>query len=133
MRNGVADDDQVTRWAREAGQGDRQAATAFIRALQHQLRRFVAHLVGPAEADDLTQEIYLRAMRALPGVRRPLDRAHVAAGHRPAGLRRPHPLRRYPPPRLAALDGLAAGRRGRVGRATTAAPASKPGSGRSPS
>ncbi|MFG1867108.1 sigma-70 family RNA polymerase sigma factor [Micromonospora arborensis] len=67
MRNGVVDDDQVTRWAQEAGQGDRQAATAFVRALQAQVWRFLSHLVGPAEADDLTQETFLRAIRNLPG------------------------------------------------------------------
>ncbi|MBM7489253.1 RNA polymerase sigma-70 factor (ECF subfamily) [Micromonospora luteifusca] len=67
MRNGVGDDDQVTRWAQEAGQGDRQAGTAFIRALQAQVWRFLSHLVGPGEADDLTQETFLRAFRNLPG------------------------------------------------------------------
>lgn len=67
MRNGVADDDQVTRWAQEAGRGDRQAATAFVRALQDQVWRFLSHLAGPGEADDLTQETFLRAFRNLPG------------------------------------------------------------------
>ncbi|MEH1163903.1 sigma-70 family RNA polymerase sigma factor [Micromonospora sp. CPCC 205539] len=65
--SGDVDDDQVTRWAREAGQGDRQAASAFIRALQGQVRRFLSHLAGPGEADDLTQETFLRALRSLPG------------------------------------------------------------------
>jgi RNA polymerase sigma-70 factor (ECF subfamily) len=67
VRDGVADDDQVTRWAKEAGRGDRQAATAFIRALQDQVWRFLSHLAGPGEADDLTQETFLRAFRNLPG------------------------------------------------------------------
>ncbi|MDG4758512.1 sigma-70 family RNA polymerase sigma factor [Micromonospora sp. WMMD710] len=65
--NGAADDAQVTRWAREAGQGDPQAAAAFVRALQGQVRRFLSHLAGPGEADDLTQETFLRALRSLPG------------------------------------------------------------------
>ncbi|MFJ6197407.1 sigma-70 family RNA polymerase sigma factor [Micromonospora sp. NPDC092111] len=64
---GGPDDDQVTRWARLAGQGDRQAAAALIRALQGPVRRFLAHLAGPGEADDLTQETFLRALRSLPG------------------------------------------------------------------
>ncbi|MEU8181325.1 sigma-70 family RNA polymerase sigma factor [Micromonospora sp. NPDC049044] len=67
MRNGAADDDQVTRWAQQAGRGDRQAATEFVRALQDQVWRFVSHLAGPGEADDLTQETFLRAFRNLPG------------------------------------------------------------------
>ncbi|MCG5471757.1 sigma-70 family RNA polymerase sigma factor [Micromonospora sp. LAH09] len=67
MRDGVADDDQVTRWAQEAGRGDRQAATAFVRALQDQVWRFLSHLAGPGEADDLTQETFLRAFRNLSG------------------------------------------------------------------
>ena len=59
-------DDEVTRWALAAKAGDRSAAHAFVAATQHQVRRFVVHLVGAREADDLTQEIYLRATRALP-------------------------------------------------------------------
>jgi RNA polymerase sigma-70 factor (ECF subfamily) len=65
--SGGVDDEQVTRWALLAGQGDRQAAAAFIRALQGPVRRFLAHLAGPGEADDLTQETFLRAWRSLPG------------------------------------------------------------------
>jgi RNA polymerase sigma-70 factor, ECF subfamily len=64
---GVDSDAQVTAWALAAGQGDRAAATAFVRATQQQVWRFVAHLAGPGDADDLTQETYLRALRSLPG------------------------------------------------------------------
>nr|WP_244295545.1 sigma-70 family RNA polymerase sigma factor [Micromonospora orduensis] len=66
MVKGATDDDQVTRWAQEAGQGDREAGAAFVRALQGQVRGFLSHLAGPAEADDLTQETFLRAFRSLP-------------------------------------------------------------------
>ncbi|MBX6356504.1 MAG: sigma-70 family RNA polymerase sigma factor [Micromonosporaceae bacterium] len=66
MTSGVSDD-QVTRWALAAKAGDRAAAEAFIRATQHDVRRMLAHLAGPAEADDLAQETFLRAMRSLPG------------------------------------------------------------------
>ncbi|MFE9207449.1 sigma-70 family RNA polymerase sigma factor [Micromonospora sp. NPDC007230] len=62
-----ADDAQITRWAHQAGRGDQQAAAAFVRALQVPVWRFLAHLAGPAEADDLTQETFLRALRSLPG------------------------------------------------------------------
>jgi RNA polymerase sigma-70 factor (ECF subfamily) len=63
----VAGDPRVTEWALAAGRGDQAAAAAFVRATQHQVWRFVAHLAGPGHADDLTQETYLRAMRNLPG------------------------------------------------------------------
>jgi RNA polymerase sigma-70 factor (ECF subfamily) len=60
-------DEQVTGWALAAGRGDPDAAAAFVRATQRQLRRFLHHLAGPADLDDLTQETYLRALRSLPG------------------------------------------------------------------
>jgi RNA polymerase sigma-70 factor (ECF subfamily) len=56
----------ITAWAFAAKLGDRTAAAAFIQATQHQVRRLLAHLVDHQEAEDLTQETYLRAMRALP-------------------------------------------------------------------
>jgi RNA polymerase sigma-70 factor, ECF subfamily len=59
--------DEPTRWALIARDGDPIAAAAFIRATQAEIWRFVAALVDPATADDLTQETYLRAFRALPG------------------------------------------------------------------
>ncbi|MFY1631839.1 sigma-70 family RNA polymerase sigma factor [Solwaraspora sp. WMMB335] len=61
-----SDDDEITRWALAARDGDRAAATAFIRSTQQHVQRFLAHLVDATEAEDLTQETYLRAMRALP-------------------------------------------------------------------
>ncbi|GAA3751140.1 sigma-70 family RNA polymerase sigma factor [Plantactinospora mayteni] len=60
------DSDEITRLALAAKAGDRSAAAAFIRATQHDVQRFVSHLVGAGEAEDLAQETYLRAMRALP-------------------------------------------------------------------
>ncbi|WBB67837.1 sigma-70 family RNA polymerase sigma factor [Micromonospora sp. WMMD812] len=60
------DDAAVTAWALAAGRGDREAATRFIQATQRQVWRFVGHLSSPGEADDLTQETYLRAVRSLP-------------------------------------------------------------------
>lgn len=62
----MTDDTDVTSWALQAGRGDQTAAAAFIRATQQQVRRFLAALISPAEADDLTQETYLRALRSLP-------------------------------------------------------------------
>ena len=46
--------------------GDRAAAAVFVRATQPEVWRFVAALVGPHHADDVTQDTYLRAFRALP-------------------------------------------------------------------
>jgi RNA polymerase sigma-70 factor (ECF subfamily) len=63
----AADDEAtITGWALAAKTGDQAAAAAFIRATQSQVHRFLAHLVHPREAEDLTQETYLRAMRSLP-------------------------------------------------------------------
>lgn len=61
-----ADDATVTGWALAAGAGDRDALTAFIRATQRDVHRFLAHLNGPHGAEDLAQETYLRALRSLP-------------------------------------------------------------------
>jgi len=57
----------VTRWALAAGRGDADAAAAFVRATQRQVWRFLQHLAGPGEVEDLAQETYLRALRGLPG------------------------------------------------------------------
>jgi RNA polymerase sigma-70 factor, ECF subfamily len=67
MSSPGVDNDEITRWALAAKAGDRSAAAAFIQATQHDVHRFVSHLVGAGEAEDLTQETYLRAMRGLPG------------------------------------------------------------------
>ncbi|GAA4461809.1 sigma-70 family RNA polymerase sigma factor [Phytohabitans houttuyneae] len=56
----------TTRLALAAGRGDHAAAAAFVRDTQQQIWRFVAHLAGRREADDLTQETYARALRSLP-------------------------------------------------------------------
>lgn len=60
------DDAEITRLAVAAQQGDRAAAATFVRATQQQLRRLLAYLSDPGQADDLTQETYLRAFAALP-------------------------------------------------------------------
>jgi RNA polymerase sigma-70 factor (ECF subfamily) len=62
----TADVDEATRWALAARDGDAAAAAAFIRHTQAEVWRFVAAMISPAAADDLTQETYLRALRALP-------------------------------------------------------------------
>jgi RNA polymerase sigma-70 factor (ECF subfamily) len=58
-------DGRITALALAAGAGDQAAAAAFIRATQQHVWRFIAHLAGPGEADDLTQETFIRALRSL--------------------------------------------------------------------
>jgi RNA polymerase sigma-70 factor (ECF subfamily) len=62
----VVDTDEVTRAALAARGGDTAAAAAFVRATQSDVWRTCAYLGNPADADDLAQETYLRAFRALP-------------------------------------------------------------------
>jgi RNA polymerase sigma-70 factor (ECF subfamily) len=59
-------DDAATAAALRARSGDDVAAAEFVRATQVEVWRFVAALVGVQHADDVTQDTYLRAFRALP-------------------------------------------------------------------
>jgi RNA polymerase sigma-70 factor, ECF subfamily len=61
--------DELTRLLLAAADGDRLALAAFVRRTQADVWRFVAHLVDPGVADDLTQEVYLRALRTIPRFR----------------------------------------------------------------
>ena len=61
--------DELTRLLQAAQAGDRLALAGFIRASQPEVWRLCAHLVGRHAADDLTQEVYLRAWTALPAWR----------------------------------------------------------------
>jgi RNA polymerase sigma-70 factor (ECF subfamily) len=58
--------DEVTEWALRAREGDPVSEAAFVRATQAEVWRLCAALVDRGTADDLTQESYLRAFRALP-------------------------------------------------------------------
>lgn len=57
--------DELTRLASAAGAGDRVAMTAFVRRTQPEVWRLCARLGDRDVADDLTQEVYLRALPAL--------------------------------------------------------------------
>jgi RNA polymerase sigma-70 factor, ECF subfamily len=59
--------DPATAWALAARGGDPLAQAAFVRATQAEVWRFTAALVDSAAADDLTQDTFLRAFRALAG------------------------------------------------------------------
>ena len=63
----AGDNDAATDLALRAWAGDAGAQAAFVRATQTEVWRFTAALVDPGAADDLTQETFLRAFRALPG------------------------------------------------------------------
>jgi RNA polymerase sigma-70 factor, ECF subfamily len=57
--------DELTALLLAAAGGDRSALATFIRRTQADVWRFSAHLVDVEAADDLTQEVYLRAMRSV--------------------------------------------------------------------
>jgi len=52
--------------ARAAARGDRDAGAAFVRATQRDVMRFLSGLAHRRDVEDLTQETFLRAFRALP-------------------------------------------------------------------
>src|SRR5690242_1879697 len=58
--------DEITSLALAARAGDEAALAAFVRATQAEVWRFTAALVDPGAADDLTQDTFLRAFKALP-------------------------------------------------------------------
>jgi RNA polymerase sigma-70 factor, ECF subfamily len=57
--------DELTTLAIRARDGDRLALGAFIRRTQADVWRTCAHLGPAGQADDLTQDVYLRMMNAL--------------------------------------------------------------------
>jgi RNA polymerase sigma-70 factor, ECF subfamily len=61
--------DRLTGLLVQARDGDRVALGAAIRLSQAEVWRVAAHLVGSGDADDVTQDVYIRAWRALPGFR----------------------------------------------------------------
>ncbi|MEU4693952.1 sigma-70 family RNA polymerase sigma factor [Actinoplanes sp. NPDC023714] len=82
--------------ARAAG-GDTDATTALIRATQRDVMRFLSSMAPAGDVEDLTQETFIRVVRALPGfagrstVRTWLFAIarRVAADHARAAARRP--------------------------------------------
>jgi RNA polymerase sigma-70 factor (ECF subfamily) len=61
--------DETTRLLVMGRDGDRVALTAFVRRTQGEVWRLCAHLAGRDTADDLTQDVYARALGALPAFR----------------------------------------------------------------
>ena len=58
----LALDDAITDLALAAGRGDRAAANALIKKTQRDVWRFLVYLAGSSEAEDLTQETFVRAL-----------------------------------------------------------------------
>ncbi len=65
MSRSAAEDDRLTTLALAARSGDQAALAAFIVGTQRDVWRFIAHRAGRHLADDLTQETYLRALKAI--------------------------------------------------------------------
>jgi RNA polymerase sigma-70 factor (ECF subfamily) len=61
--------DRLTGLLVQARDGNRLALGAAIRLSQAEVWRLASHLVGPSEADDVTQDVFIRAWRALPSFR----------------------------------------------------------------
>lgn len=61
--------DELTALAIAARDGDRVALRALVRATHAEVWRVCAHLAGREAADDLAQDVYLRAVGALPAFR----------------------------------------------------------------
>jgi RNA polymerase sigma-70 factor, ECF subfamily len=61
--------DRLTRLLVQARDGDRPALGEAIRLSQGEVWRLASHLVSPAHADDVTQDVFVRAWRALPSYR----------------------------------------------------------------
>jgi RNA polymerase sigma-70 factor (ECF subfamily) len=59
------DDEVVTALALAAARGNERSLEAFIRATQQDVWRFVTYLSDAGNADDLTQETFLRAIGAI--------------------------------------------------------------------
>jgi RNA polymerase sigma-70 factor (ECF subfamily) len=65
----VTSPDELTELLLAARDGDRLALASAIRRTQGEVWRLCRHLVDGEDADDLTQETWLRAWRALPAFR----------------------------------------------------------------
>ncbi len=65
MSHSEAEDARLTELALAAGSGDRSALHRFVQETQRDVWRFIAHLAGVRQADDLAQETYLRTLKSI--------------------------------------------------------------------
>ncbi|MCU1457309.1 MAG: polymerase sigma-C factor [Actinomycetia bacterium] len=61
--------DELTGLLLAARDGDRASLTHAIRISQAEVWRLAAHLVSRDDADDVTQDVYIRVFRSLPSFR----------------------------------------------------------------
>jgi len=61
--------DELTRLFLAARDGDRTALLHTVRSSQADVWRLASHLVGRDDADDVTQDVFVRAWKALPAFR----------------------------------------------------------------
>jgi RNA polymerase sigma-70 factor (ECF subfamily) len=61
--------DELTRLFLAARDGDRTALLHAVRSSQADVWRLASHLVGRGDADDVTQDTFVRAWKALPAFR----------------------------------------------------------------
>ena len=61
--------DELTRLFLAARDGDRTALLHAVRSSQADVWRLAYHLAGPDDADDVTQDTFVRAWKALPAFR----------------------------------------------------------------
>jgi RNA polymerase sigma-70 factor (ECF subfamily) len=64
--------DQVTQWAAKARQGDRRAFERLARHFWDEVYRMLYYRVShPADAEDLCQEVFIKAFTRMPKLRQP--------------------------------------------------------------
>ncbi len=104
--------DDLTRFALAARGGDRAALEAFVRAGQPDVWRLCAHLTDRQDVDDLTQDVLVRAIGALPSFRGESSARtwllaiarRACADHVRRQVRRRRTVRRFDPPAELAPD-----------------------------
>ena len=100
IMSAVASDDPLLPYVEAALEGDDVAVGELVRLTQPAVWQVCRALGSPGEVEDLVQETYLRALGSLSRLPRRRAGAGVAAGDRPAGVRRP----RAAPPTPAPAD-----------------------------
>jgi RNA polymerase sigma factor (sigma-70 family) len=73
-------DDEEAALCERSAAGDRKAFSLLVARHEHRLRRFLTHLAGADVADELAQESFLRAWRALAAFKREASFASWVCG-----------------------------------------------------